>query len=293
MKRLLASILMLSLFTFAFASCRGKTPPEATLGLGTSVLQEGEAGSPCSATVTVAAVIVADGRIADLSCGVFKDSYTVSERGVYAPAETDANPSVPAYDALIGKTENEIRATEIDGQLKSAVLSAIADAKAEGARACGKTDKTGIAITGSGSGTNADFYKEDGMNGKASTEATYAAVALDGSGKVSAAELDAVQISRTFGADGSLALPSAVQTKRELGYGYGMKGVSASFGIGLEWFEQADGFCSYLVGKTADGIGSIGISDTGKPTDTALLSSCTVAIGDFVSVAKAAAENAK
>ena len=292
MKKILALLITVILSLGILTAC-GKSAPDAALGLGTAVsYSDGEAAEAAvSATVvTVAAVILEDGRIRSIAVTSFSDGYAVSDRGVYSDREV--TEYAYSTDGLVGRSESEIRGIAMDENLRKAILSAIADAKSEGAAGCTGTDQVGIAIMGKGSGTNADFYIEDGMNGKASTDATYAAVALDASGKVSAAALDAIQISRTFGASGTLTEPKPTLTKRELGYDYGMKGVSASYGIGLEWFEQASGFCTYLLGKTKDEIGSIGISNQGKPTDAALLSYCTIAIGDFVAVARAAAEDA-
>ena len=49
---------------------------------------------------------------------------------------------------------------------------------------------------------------------------------------------------RTAGID----TPDRVQSKQELGDSYGMRGASA---LGKEWYEHAEGYCSYLRGKTA------------------------------------------
>ncbi len=289
MKRLFALLLTLIISLGILTAC-GKGD-KATLGLGTAVsyTDGAEGTSSISVTeVTVAAVILDGGKIKAIAVTSFADGYKVSDRGVY----TDREAVKTDYDtdALIGLTESDVSGRAMNEALRTAVLSAIRDAKSESAAVCSATDKLGIAIEGSGSGANADFYIGDGMNGAASTDATYTAVALDAEGKVSAAALDAIQLSRTFGATGTLAQPdTGAKTKRELGYDYGMLSVSGAYGIGREWFEQASGFCAYLVGKTADGIGSIGISGQGKPTDSALLSSCTIAIGSFVSTAKAAA----
>ncbi len=296
MKKLLAATLLVIFALTALAAC-GKSAPEATLGLGAAVSQTGSnasASAPAegNATVTVAAVILADGRIADLALDAYGGSYTVSERGVYAAAAFAA-PAATDASLLIGKTASEVSAmTALSASVKAAVLVAIDDAEAGGAPACKKTDKLGLAAVANASGKNADFYIGDGMNGSADLDATYAAVAKGADGRVTAALLDAVQISRSFDANGRLGTPKSVLTKRQLGYDYGMKGFSASFGIGLEWFEQSEGFCSYLVGKTASEIGSISLSESGKATDAALLSSCTITIFDFVAVAKSAAEKA-
>ena len=54
------------------------------------------------------------------------------------------------------------------------------------------------------------------------------------------------------------------------------------------WLAQAEGFCAYLSGKTAEEIGAIGVAN-GYPTEDALLSSCTIAISGMIAVSVAAA----
>lgn len=296
MKKLLSATLLVILMLTALSAC-GKPASAATLGLGTDVSQLGTDAGPTapavgSIAVTVAAVIMADGKILNAAVETFIGDYTVSDRGIYAANASPVASSVDA-SALVGKTKSEIDSmTTLLSSVKAAVLSAIGDATANGAPVCKKTDRVGLAAIGKASGKNADFYIGDGMNGSASLDATYAAVATGTDGRVTAASLDAVQISRSFDANGKHGDAKPILTKRELGYDYGMKGVSASFGIGLEWFEQASGFCSYLVGKTASEIGAISVSESGKATDAALLSSCTITIFDFISAAKTAAGKA-
>jgi hypothetical protein len=141
-----------------------------------------------------------------------------------------------------------------------------------------------VALAGKLSATSADFLQV--IDGSISANVDFMAVAVDANGRVTGAALDAIQkLSRTFDATGALAAPTAVKSKRELGYDYGMKIAS---GIGLEWFEQAESFSEYLRGKTAAEIGAIGVAN-GYPTEQALLSGCTMGIGGFLTVAVAAA----
>ena len=98
--------------------------------------------------------------------------------------------------------------------------------------------------------------------------------------------IDAVQAKISFDAAGAITtdLTAPVQTKNELGEGYGMK---AWGGAKYEWNEQAASFAAYVTGKTVDEVAGIAVSE-GKPADADLAASVTISIGDFQSlIAKA------
>ena len=91
--------------------------------------------------------------------------------------------------------------------------------------------------------------------------------------------IDAVQAKISFDAAGAITtdLTAPVQTKNELGEGYGMK---AWGGAKYEWNEQAASFAAYVTGKTVDEVAGIAVSE-GKPADADLAASVTISIGDF------------
>jgi hypothetical protein len=62
--------------------------------------------------------------------------------------------------------------------------------------------------------------------------------------------------------------------------------------IGKEWFEQADAFSKYVVGKTVADVKGIAVTD-GKATAADLTASVTVGIGEFQSTIEKAAAIAK
>jgi hypothetical protein len=80
-----------------------------------------------------------------------------------------------------------------------------------------------------------------------------------------------------------------MQTKVEIGDAYGMKKQSK---IGKEWYEQANAFAAYVVGKTSSEVSGIAMSE-GKATDADLLASVTVSLGDFIATITKAGVNAK
>ena len=113
--------------------------------------------------------------------------------------------------------------------------------------------------------------------GAAKQTATIAAVILDDSGKVVKCVID-VADTKLDVTDGNVTTGNTYLTKNELGNDYGMKTYS---GIGKEWFEQADAFADFCVGKTADQIEKIEVGDNGKATDADLLSGCTMGVSDI------------
>ena len=146
--------------------------------------------------------------------------------------------------------------------------------------------KTGLGVITSTKATAA----ADGAEGSFAPTFTAAAVVVDENGTIVDCKLDVLQASVAFGADGQITTDTAaaMPTKQERGDDYGMRGAS---GIGKEWYEQADAFCSYAVGKTVDQLAA-GADETGAPTDADLTAGCTIGVSDFIKVVAAAAENA-
>lgn len=100
-------------------------------------------------------------------------------------------------------------------------------------------------------------------------------------GKITSCYIDSVQAKVAFDATGTITtdLSAKIQTKNELGEGYGMK---AWGGAIAEWNEQAASFASYVTGKTAAEVAGIAITESTKPAEgTDLSSSVTISIGGF------------
>ncbi len=127
--------------------------------------------------------------------------------------------------------------------------------------------------------------------GLAKTSAMLAAVLVDQDGKVIKASIDAIGVEINFDQSGKLltATDKMFASKRELGDDYGMKKAS---GIAKEWYEQADFFENYIVGKTLDEIKGIAIDGEGKAGDADLKAGITVHIGSFIAVVEKAMNNA-
>ena len=152
--------------------------------------------------------------------------------------------------------------------------------------ACGGGNNGGNAATVKlGLGAHTDFaYGShsigDEVYGNKVTETTaqadihVAAVTLDAEGKIVDCVVDAVQVKATVDATGAMTTDPATQfqTKTELGAGYGMQGASP---IGKEWDAQAQAFAAWCKGKTADEVAA-GVGADGYPTDSKLLTGCTI-----------------
>lgn len=118
---------------------------------------------------------------------------------------------------------------------------------------------------------------------------TFVAVGLDSDGVIQYIDLDVAQ--STPGTDSEYT-----QTKQERGDDYGMKDYSASLGNienGGEWYEQAEAFEQYCVGKTADEVAATEVDENGYATGEDLTSSCTIHVTDFVEATVKACENAE
>lgn len=125
-------------------------------------------------------------------------------------------------------------------------------------------------------------------DGTASAYATVAAVTLH-QDEITSCVIDAVQANVTFDATGKITtdFTAPVLTKNEKGADYGMV---AWGGAIAEWNEQAASFATYITGKTVSDVAGIAVDETTKTTDTDLLSSVTIKIGDFKTLIEKAAQ---
>ena len=90
-----------------------------------------------------------------------------------------------------------------------------------------------------------------------------------------------MQINVNINAKGEIVtdLTAPVLTKNALGDGYGMRKASP---IGKEWFEQAQGFCAYVTGKTVAEAAAMAVNEGGYPTEADVITSCTMGVSDMI-----------
>jgi len=203
---------------------------------------------------------------------------------------------------VIGKTVDEVKGIAVneegyptDADLTAGVTVHITDFIEGVAKAVANAQALG-AKTGDklGLGVYTEINKSKNASADAAGQAqayTYYGVAtFDKDGKITSAILDASQGNVNFDASGVITsdLTAAVQTKQELKEAYGMKSRS---GIGKEWYEQANSFAEYAVGKTAAEVMGISLSE-GKPAEADLAASVTVSVGGLQKVIEKAYANA-
>lgn len=174
----------------------------------------------------------------------------------------------------------------ISGSL-DAIKKAAANAQNLGAK---EGDRLGLGIsTQIKDSTDA----ADGANGIAQAYTTYSTVTFNSEGTITSCYIDASQTNVNFDSTGKITsdLSAPIQSKNELKENYGMKVASK---IGKEWYQEADAFAKYTVGKTVDEVNNIAIdAEEGAPSDPDLSASVTIGIGDFKDTITKAAENAK
>lgn len=160
---------------------------------------------------------------------------------------------------------------------KEAIEKAAANAQNLGADA---SDKLGLGVVTTISKSKDATADKEGL---AQAYSTYTVATFDADGKVTSSVIDASQANVNFDAAGKITTDLAVApiTKVELGEDYGMKKASA---IGKEWYEQADAFAAYVVGKTVEEIKGIAVDESGHATEEDLVSSVTVGIVDLQSI---------
>ena len=177
------------------------------------------------------------------------------------------NEAGKAADADLAST-----ATIYLGGYVNAIEAAVNNAQHLGAES---GDLLKLAVINSlGSSTNATAEKD----GTAQLDCDVVALTVK-DGKITSCVIDSAQAKASFNATGTITteLPAQVQTKNQLGEGYGMK---AWGGAKYEWNEQAAAFAAYVTGKTAADVAGIAVAE-GKPSDVDLSASVTIAIGGF------------
>ena len=150
---------------------------------------------------------------------------------------------------------------------------------------CGKTEEktlkfgVGVAIT-----TSAKDATEE-KNGTGEADSTVAVITVDADGKVVACKIDVAQIKANYTADGKAVATTDFRTKGEKGNDYGMSKTGKK-----EWFEQAAGFESVVVGKTLAEIKAL-VAEGGKGTADVINAGCTIGVSEFVSAIEKAFAN--
>ena len=137
-------------------------------------------------------------------------------------------------------------------------------------------------------------YSDSSSTTQAAYSATVAAVVVDENGVIVDCKIDCAQNKM----NGDAVDPEKTfKSKYELGFDYNMVKFSEATN---EWFQQADAFAQYVIGKTGEEVANLPTrvrgADEPHPgyvvtTDETLFASCSISIPDFKeAVAKAAAD---
>ncbi len=158
-----------------------------------------------------------------------------------------------------------------------------------------QTDGLKLGVGSFSSVTGADAEDENFL-GEASLTTTVAAVLLDENGKIVACKLDSIENAVSFNVRGEANVPEKAISKYEKGKDYGMSSSPYAFdvngdGVVLEWFEQADAFCSVAKGKTIDELKTF-VAEGGSTSGELATAGCTVNSYDFVRAVEKAVEYA-
>lgn len=280
-------------------------------------------------SVVIAVLVGQDGKILDCRLDMAQTEINFSKEGkLTTPAETifkskqelgteydmlsaskigkEWNEQADAFaDYVTGKTVDEVKGIAVNEEGKAAdadlassvtvhindfidaVEKAVANAQDLGAA---ESDKLGLGIT-----TNMENSKDAAADadGVAQAYSYYTVTTSDGDGKITSCIIDASQGIVNFDTAGQITndITVAPQTKDEIKDGYGMKKQSD---IGKEWYEEANAFAQYALGKTVDELKGISVNEEGAPTIADLTSSVTIDIKNFVtSIEKAVADSAQ
>ncbi|MDE5605340.1 MAG: FMN-binding protein [Eubacterium sp.] len=325
-KKVLAVVLV-AVLAVSFAACGGKKGTAVKTGLAVTGTIDEVKDTTLTIDVVAAAVTVdADGKIVDIKIDEAQtkpdlakadadygvDLRTKYEKqGDYAMKETSAQigniqgggewfEQADAFMAWAkGKTAADIRAAVgADGKSTDADLTAgctititgIAEtvAKAvESAADLGATtdDKLALNIK------TEKYYESDGVK-LLQYDSNVAAVTTDADGKITSCLIDAAQGKGTM-ADGKFTVKAGtITSKKDLKEDYNMKAVSAQMGVipnGGEWYEQADAYQKWAIGKTADQI-KAAVGEDGKSSDADLKAGCTITISSIAETVANAAQ---
>ena len=220
----------------------------------------------------------------------------------YAGSKYEWNEQVAALSAYaVGKTVAELRSGAVDetghaadadlastatiylGGYVSAIEAAVNNAQHLGASSGDKLVLASLNSVGSSKNPEGD------KAGTAQLDADITAVTMNG-GVITSCYIDSLQAKVNFDTTGTITtdLTAPLQTKNEMGEGYGLK---AYAGSKHEWNEQAAAFAAYVTGKTAEEVAGIAVNEKTAPADADLAATVTISIAGFQAlIAKAAAQ---
>ena len=167
------------------------------------------------------------------------------------------------------------------------VLSVLMLATAVAFVGCDKAPETLKMGLGVYTATPTTTDATEDKDGQGKVAITAAVITVDAEGKVVACQLDTADLTVKFTADGKAVANDGFKTKYELGKDYNMVTYG---GAAKEWFEQADAFEAFVVGKTLAEIKAL-VAEGNKGTADVIAAGCTIMIHEFVGAIEKAFAN--
>ncbi len=189
----------------------------------------------------------------------------------YVEGKTGAE--VAAIAATDGKSE-EIKGCDLI--ITDFILAVKRATEAAISKKAAREDDLHLAVTVSRSG--------EGTDKKPQYDIEMAAVTLDESDRITACMTDTAQAKLAVEGSAFVHESGALVSKRAAGEGYNMKPASS---VKKEWYEQADAFDAYAVGKTAESLSNTTLKDDKADA----ISGCTIKVGGMLKNAVKAARD--
>ena len=227
------------------------------------------------------ALLVACVLFSFVSCGKKAETATTTTTTTVTPA--------PAATTTV-ETKAEVKEPEAPAKVEEVKVET-AEPVVEAAKPVAETPKSTSGKYKLGMGV---VYSDSSTSTQAAYSATVAAVVVDENGVIVDAKIDCAQNKMNGDA---IDPEKTFKSKYELGYDYNMVKFSEATN---EWFQQADAFAKYVVGKTAEEVAAMPTRVRGEDephpgyvvtTDETLFASCSISIPDFIeAVVKAATD---
>ena len=227
------------------------------------------------------ALLVACVLFSFVSCGKKAETATTTTTTTVTPA--------PAATTTV-ETKAEVKEPEAPAKVEEVKVET-AEPVVEAAKPVAETPKSTSGKYKLGMGV---VYSDSSTSTQAAYSATVAAVVVDENGVIVDAKIDCAQNKMNGDA---IDPEKTFKSKYELGYDYNMVKFSEATN---EWFQQADAFAEYVVGKTAEEVAAMPTRVRGEDephpgyvvtTDETLFASCSISIPDFIeAVVKAATD---
>lgn len=195
---------------------------------------------------------------------------------------------------VVGMTAEEVRAIETDPEAHNGpvdadiaasctmgvtdFIEAIAQA-VENAQVLGASAEDTLTLGLSTEMSSSKLPADNEGEGLVQTDTTYAAVTTDAEGKITSSIWDCTQAKFDVTEAGEVTSKGDIVSKQVQKEDYGM---SVATEVG-EWYEQADAYAAWLVGKTAADVAAIETDAEAHngPVDADIAASCTMNVVEF------------